>query len=79
MSREAKILSLHERFTEFERIIWARQNSTGWDEAKFKELIMRRDRLLEEHKAMKAEHEAAKTAEHVRGQEGRPQGHEGRT
>jgi hypothetical protein len=63
MSLEAKILSLHERITEFEWIIRARQNSTGWDDA-IKDLIMRRDRLLERHKAMKAEHEAAKTAEH---------------
>jgi hypothetical protein len=36
---------------EFERIIWARQNSTGWDDA-IKAFITRRDRLLEEHKAI---------------------------
>ena len=59
MSLEAKILSLHERITEFERLIWARQNLTGWDDA-IKAFIMRRDRLLEEHKAMKAENEAAR-------------------
>jgi hypothetical protein len=62
MSLESHIALLQERIASIERLIRACQNSTGWDDA-IKDAIIRRDRLLEEHKAMKAEHEAAKTAE----------------
>jgi hypothetical protein len=54
MSMEARILSLHERIAILERFIRACQNSTGWDDA-IKDAIIRRDRMFEEHKAMKTE------------------------
>ncbi len=53
---EARISSLHERITHFEWAICAHQTSracqqsTGWEEA-LKDLIIRRDQMLVEHKA----------------------------
>ena len=63
MSLKAKILALQERITWLDNMIRACQQSTGWEEA-IKNAISRRDRWLDELKALTAEYTAATIAEH---------------
>jgi hypothetical protein len=72
---ESHIAFLEERLASYERMLWACQNSTGWENG-IKDLIREMDRLREQirwermkaadeaaakaaHKAMEAEHEAS--------------------
>ena len=63
MSLKAKILALQERITWLDNMIRACQQSTGWEEA-IKNAISRRDRWLDELKALTAEYTAATIAEY---------------
>ncbi len=63
MSLKAKILALQERITWLDNMIRACQQSTGWEEA-IKNAISRRDRWLDELKALTAEYKAATIAEY---------------
>ena len=62
MSLKAEILALQERITWLDNMIRACQQSTGWEEA-IKNAISRRDRWLDELKALTAEYTAATIAE----------------
>ena len=76
MSLESHIAFLEERLANYERMLWGCQNSTGWEDGikvLIRQMDRLRDQIRWErmkaadeaaekaaHKAMKAEHEAAK-------------------